>query len=112
MRGNQVFIEQSILETLPTMAKAELPTLSEEKQHAFVDEYKRKKKSTGLAYFFLILCLGMPYGYLGKWGLQIVYWLTGFDFAIWFIILLFKLSGMVKDYNKDVAIEVMRNIVV
>lgn len=107
---NSVFIEQSILDLLPAMVKAELVNLNEKQQHAFSEEFKRKKKSVGMAYFFLLLCFGAPYAYLGKWGWQIVYWITGMGFFIWFIILLFKLSSMVKDYNKDVAIETMRNI--
>lgn len=107
---NQLFVENSIADTLPAMVKTELAKMPEEKQAQFVEEYKRKKKSVGLAYFFLLICLGMPYGYLGKWGLQIVYWLTGGGFAIWMIILIFTLAGNVRDYNKDVALEVMRNM--
>lgn len=107
---NKLFIENSIADTLPAMVKTELAQMPQDKQAAFVEEYKRKKKSVGLAYFFLLICLGMPYGYLGKWGLQIVYWLTGGGFIIWMIILIFKLPKLVQDYNKDVALEVMRNL--
>ncbi len=110
MEEKKLFIESSIADLLPAMVRTELAKMSEEKQEAFVEEFKRKKKSVGLAYFFLIICLGMPYGYLGKWGLQLVYWLTGAGFLIWFLILLFTLPGLVKDYNKDVAMEAMRNL--
>ncbi len=110
MEEKKLYVENSIANLLPSMVRGELANLPETQQAAFVEEFKRKKKSTGLAYFFLLLCLGMPYGYLGKWGLQIVYWLTGAGFGIWFLILLFTLPGAVRDYNKDVAIEAMRNI--
>ncbi len=106
----KLIIENSIADNLPSMVKTQLATMSAAKQEAFVEEYKRKKKSTGWAYFFLIICLGMPYGYLGKWGLQIVYWLTGYGAFIWFLILLFTLPSKVRDYNKDIALEVMRNL--
>ncbi len=110
MEERKLFIEASIADSLPAMVKNELYSMSESKQSMFVEEYKRKQKSVGMAYFFLIICLGMPYGYLGKWGLQIVYWLTGMGCLIWFLILLFTLPSKVQDYNKDVALEVMRNL--
>lgn len=107
---NKLILEASIADVLPVMVKSELAKMTKENQEAFVEEYKRKKKSVGMAYFFLLLCLGMPYGYLGKWGLQLVYWLTGAGCVIWGIILLFTLPGNVRDYNRDVAVEVMRNL--
>ncbi len=106
----KLIIENSIADNLPSMVKTQLATMPAAKQEAFVEEYKRKKKSIGWAYFFLLICLGMPYGYLSKWGLQLVYWLTGFGFFIWFFILLFTLPSLVRNYNKDVALEVMRNL--
>lgn len=107
---NKLFIENSIADTLPSMVKTELAQMSEEKQAAFVEEYLRKKKSIGWAYFFLLVCLGIPYGYIGKWGMQFVYWFTGGGLLIWWLILIFRLPALVKDYNKDVALEVMRNL--
>ncbi|MCB9323520.1 MAG: TM2 domain-containing protein [Lewinellaceae bacterium] len=81
-----------------------------QRQEEFVEEYKRKSKSVGLAYLFLLVILAMHYGYLGKWGLQIVFWLTGGGFFIWWLIDLFRLAGLVKDYNKDIATDTMRNL--
>ena len=109
-QGGRLYIESSIADILPSMVKVTLSKMSEEKQAMFVEEFKRKKKSLGLAYFFLIICLGMPYGYLGKWGLQIVYWLTGMGFFLWFFYLLFALPGLVRDYNQDVASQVVRDL--
>ncbi len=106
----EVLIEQSILDNLPSMVKSEVVKLTPNQQQAFVEEYKRKSKSVGWGYFFLLICLGMPYGYLGRWGLQVVYWLTGAGCLIWCIVLIFTLPGLVKDYNKDIAIEAMRNV--
>ena len=105
-----MYIEPSIVDILPSMVKVTLSKMPEEKQSMFVEEYKRKKKSVGLAYFFLIICLGMPYGYLGKWGLQIVYWLTGAGLIFWFFYLLFALPGMVRSYNQDVAMQIARDL--
>ena len=94
---NQVMIESSVWDNLPSMVKSEIPNLSPAKQESFVEEYNRKKKSLGWAYFFLLICLGMPYGYMGKWGLQVVYWLTGAGLCIWMIVLIFMLPGLIRD---------------
>jgi hypothetical protein len=107
---SKLYISASIADSLPSMVKNELAKLPAQKQEEFVEEYKRKAKSVGIAYLFLIVILAMHYGYLRKWGLQIVFWLTGGGFFIWWLIDLFRLAGLVKNYNKDVATDTMRNL--
>jgi len=107
---SKLYISASIADSLPSMVKNELTKLPAQKQEEFVEEYKRKAKSVGIAYLFLIVILAMHYGYLRKWGLQIVFWLTGGGFFIWWLIDLFRLAGLVKNYNKDVATDTMRNL--
>ncbi len=107
---SKLYISASIADNLPSMVKNELAKMSAQKQEEFVEEYKRKAKSLGIAYLFLIIVLAMHYGYLGKWGLQIVFWLTGGGFLIWWFIDLFRLPGLVKNYNKDIASDTMRNL--
>ena len=106
----KLFIPSSIADSLPAMVRNELSKLSAGKQEEFLEEYKRKSKSVGLAYLFLIVILAMHYGYLGKWGLQIVFWVTMAGFGVWWFIDLFRTYGMVENYNKDVASEVIRNL--
>ncbi len=108
----EFFIEQSIVDVLPSLVKSKLAEMSAEKQQQFVEEYNRKKKSVGLAYFFLVLCLGMPYGYLGRWGMQCAYWFTGAGCGIWFFVLLFTLPGNVKSYNADIATSIIRDMAI
>ena len=106
----RVFIDQSILDSMPSIVKGNLSTLSEMEQSMFVEEYNRKKKSVGLAYLCHIFFFSCSYGYLHKWGLQILYWLTGAGVFLWFLIRLFTIPGSVRAYNQDVAIEAMRNV--
>lgn len=106
----KLYISASIADSLPSMVKNELAKMSAQKQEEFVEEFKRKAKSLGIAYLFLIIVLAMHYGYLRKWGLQVVFWLTGGGFFIWWFIDLFRLPGLVKNYNKDIATDTMRNL--
>jgi hypothetical protein len=55
-------------------------------------------KSSGTAYI-LWFFFGFHYAYLGKWGLQFLYWITFGGFFIWAIIDLFTLSGRVANHN-------------
>lgn len=64
-----------------------------------------KIKSTGTAYLFWFL-LGAHYAYLGKWGVQILYWLTFGGVGIWALIDLFSMSGKVNKYNADIFVQI------
>jgi len=59
-------------------------------------------KSTGTAYvcwFFL----GCHYAYLGKWGIQFLYWFTLGGVGIWMLIDLFRMSSIVDGHNSIIA---------
>jgi len=58
-------------------------------------------KSTGVAYLCWFL-FGAHYAYLGKWGIQILFWITLGGIGIWALIDLFTLSGKVNRYNADI----------
>ena len=107
---NRLLIPNSIADSLPAMVRNELAKLSAQRQEEFVEEYKRKNKSLGLAYLFLIIVFALHYGYLKKWGLQVVFWITGGGLFIWWLIDLFRLPRLVRNYNKDIATDVMVNL--
>ena len=74
---SKLYISASVTDSLPSMVKNELAKMPAQKQEEFVEEYKRKAKSLGVAYLFLIIVLAMHYGYLRKWGLQVVFLVDG-----------------------------------
>ena len=61
-----------------------------------------KIKSTGTAYLLFFLLFGTHYAYLGKWGLQILYWVTLGGFGIWMLIDLFTMPGKVNRNNAKI----------
>jgi len=109
-KQNNLYISNSIANKLPSMVRNELAKMPAIKQEEYIEEYKRNIKSLGIAYLFMFFILGMHYGYIKKWGLQFVFWLTGGGFIIWFLIDIFRLPSIIRDYNKDKAIETMRNL--
>lgn len=56
-------------------------------------------KSTGTAYLFFFFVFSSHYAYLGKWGVQLLYWFTIGGLGIWALIDLFTLSGKVEKHN-------------
>ena len=76
---------------------------------AVLGEYERRAKRTSDAYV-LWLFLGWHYAYLRKWGIQILFWVTVGGLFIWWIADLFRIPALVNDYNKDVAISVLRDM--
>ena len=60
-----------------------------------------KVKSTGTAYL-LWFFLGAHYAYLGKWGIQILYWITLGGLGIWALVDLFTMSGKVSRHNATI----------
>ena len=55
-------------------------------------------KSTGTAYLCWFF-FGCHYAYLGKWGLQILYWCTLGGMGFWAFVDLFTMSSKVNNHN-------------
>lgn len=104
-----LYISNSITDSLPAMVRNELKKLHSSKQEEFLEEYKRRKKSV-FAGYMCWLFFGWQYAYIRKWGVQFLYWFTGGGFLIWAFIDLFRIPKLVSNYNKDISIDVMRNL--
>ncbi|HEX7073534.1 MAG TPA: TM2 domain-containing protein [Hyphomicrobiaceae bacterium] len=113
VRARSLLIEPELLDKLPQVVKSELAKLPPERQAEFAEEFKRKLASTPAAYLCsLLFC---HYGYLGRWGMTIIMWIAsivtfGIVGLIWWLIDLFRIPRMVANYNKDVAVAVMRDL--
>lgn len=102
-------IPPSINNKLPAMVRHEVANLTPQSQEAFIEEYRRKAKSSGVAYL-LWFFLGFHYAYVGKWGMLVLFWVTFGGFFIWWLVDAFRIPGVINDYNKDVAVDTLRNL--
>lgn len=105
----ELMIPPSVANTLPAVVRNSLAEMLATRQEEFMEEYTRRAKTAAPAYILWLL-LGFHYIYLGKWGLQILFWLTWGGLGIWWIVDVFRIPSMVRDHNKDVATDVMRTI--
>lgn len=67
---------------------------------------KSNEKESSIAYLLWFL-FGVHYFYLNKPALNILYWITFGGLCIWSIIDLFRIPGMVRQYNKEHLIKVV-----
>lgn len=104
--NTRILVPPSIVDNLPAMVRSELANQTQEE---FIEEYRRKAKSSGVAYILWLL-LGWHYVYLRKWGIQILFWLTFGGFFIWWLVNFFRIPGLIRDHNKDVSVDVLRNL--
>jgi hypothetical protein len=105
----EMLIPASITDNLPSMVREGLSRLSISRQEQFIEEYRRKTKSTGIAYLLWFL-LSLHYVYLGKWGLTLLMWITLGGFFIWWFIDVFRIPSMVRNHNKDASIDILRTM--
>ena len=110
---NGLLMSSGVEKCLPSMVRNELAGLSASKQSEFIEEFERKSK--GLPFAYLCSFLYCHYGFLGRWGMTVIMWIAsllslGVIGIIWWFIDLFRMPGLVRNYNRDVAIDVMRNL--
>lgn len=66
----------------------------------------QNRKANPTTVWLLFIFLGWSYGSLGKVGLQVLYYITLGGLGVWTLIRLFTLSGAIKKYNRNVAMEI------
>ncbi len=100
----------SIKSQLSEAVVRKVAAMDELNQDAFVTEFKKKKKSPLIAFFLLTCIPSFHYFYLGKVWINLFFWGTIGGFGLWWLIDLFRTVGMVREYNKTVAITVLKDI--
>ena len=97
---------------LPAAVRAELALLPAAKRDEFVRAYQVRSRSLLLAYLTsLIYC---HYGLLGRWAMTGILFLSLFIAAtvgwIWWLIDLVRMPEMVREHNRRVATEILRQL--
>jgi len=58
-------------------------------------------RSLGIAYILFFIAWA-HYAYLGKWGKQILFWITLGGLGIWWLFDLFRIPGLIERYNAPI----------
>lgn len=89
---------------LPFMNK-----LSDNGKISFTQQYKKRKKSKGIA-FAVWFFTGCHYAYFGKWGMLFLFWFTWGGMGVWWLIDGFRISGIIDSMNEDIAMDTFQKI--
>jgi len=103
-------INNSIIFDLPESMRLNISKLPENKREEFLLDYKKKKKSLKTAYFLLSVFIGPYLGYLNKWWLQLLHWITFGGYVFWWLINIFYLPRLVLNYNNKLAHKLINEI--
>lgn len=101
-------IPDSLRRQIPAMVASELDAMDDAAYDGWAEEYARRRKS-GLVAFICAL-FGVHYAYLGRWGLFLLYLVTVGGFFMWWFVDLFRVTGLVAESNRDVAVDVLRDL--
>ncbi len=74
----------------------------QQQQYVLARQSSLKQSSTAYICWFVV---GVHYFYLNKPFINLFYWITGAGFGIWAFIDLFRIPGMVKEYNEKKILE-------
>jgi hypothetical protein len=85
------------------------PSPAENRKEELERRFQRQRKSVWVAYFLWSL-LFAHYGYLGKWGLQIVFWITFGGFLVWWVIDAIRMENLVNAYNDGLERRLKREL--
>ena len=80
-----------------------------EQKDIFVARFNSQSKETTIAYITWF-ALGAHYAYLGDWGKQVLYWITGGGLGIWALIDLFNMEDLVREKNREIAREIAMEV--
>jgi hypothetical protein len=109
--------ERQLLSSLPDGMESRLKSMSDDDFKAYRQMFKKRGKSMGDAYLFWIF-VAAHYPYIYGWkgvliwilfiGLSIMTF--GFVGLIWWAVDFFRIPGMVKDNNREIAIKTLQDI--
>lgn len=96
-------------EKYPPVVMASFSKMDETQRLTFESAYKQRCWSKGVMIALAIL-FPIQHFLLGKTGMGVAFWLTGFGGGLWYIIEIFLTSGRVDEHNGQVATEIARDL--
>ena len=103
--------EARTVKSLPPSVQHTVAQMDSLSQNAFFNEYESKKKKRSVAYIIWLLC-GWHYLYTKKVGLQFAFWFTFGGVGIWWIADLFRMPGIVRSCNEQIARQALQTLAI
>jgi TM2 domain-containing membrane protein YozV len=101
--------EGRALKSLPPSVQHVVAQMDGTTQSALFNEYFQKRRKLSVAYLLWIL-LGWHYLYCRRVGMQFAFWFTLGGFGIWWFIDLFRMPGIVRGANEQIARQAVQTL--
>ncbi len=99
LRNHNIILDAEFIKKLHPKVIYELGKICPENQIRFQEIYSKRERSLRFAFICLFFFPGTHYAFLGRWQLQIMYWLTFGGALIWWVIDMFRLPALLKESN-------------
>ncbi len=103
-------IPKNIAKQTSRVVYDKLVDMTDDQKRSFMEEFYRKKKQVRFGYIFWFL-FGLHYAYIGRWGMQVIFWITAGGLGIWWLIDAFRMTGIIRDHNTDMSTKIMKDMV-
>ena len=110
IRNHNVVLNADFTCQLHPKVLYQLGKISPDKQHKFKEIYDTRKRSLRLAFICLLFFPSTHYAFMGKWQMQLLFWLTLGGFLVWWIVDLIRLTKLVKECNFDFQHSILRDL--
>ena len=100
---------------LPLLVQKTIKGLDEPSQLIFEREYDRQKANFGTLLILTLLLPSSQFVAYGRWGLFVAFWAAaiftaGVGFVVWHIIEIFNIARRRREYNENLAKDIVRDI--
>jgi len=110
IRNHNLILDNEFTRELNSKIIYELGKNCPENQLKFKELYNSRKKSLMIAFICLMFFPGTHYAFMGKWQLQLLFWITLGGGLIWWVTDIFRLSKIVKENNVEYQNQILREI--
>lgn len=107
LRNHNLILNAGFTRCLNQRVKYELGKICPQDQIKFQELYLERRKSETLAIICVLFFPCTHYAFLGKWQMQVLFWLTLGGGLVWWIYDIFRIKKLVKKCNTEIQNKIM-----
>ncbi|NUM30912.1 MAG: TM2 domain-containing protein [Bacteroidetes bacterium] len=107
LRNHNLILNAVFTQFLNQRVKYELGKICPQSQFEFQKIYLERHKSQTIAVICVIFFPCTHYAFLGKWQMQVLFWLTLGGAGIWWIFDIFRIKKLVKKRNTEIQNKIL-----
>jgi len=88
----------------------QLGKISVDDQLKFQQLYQKKERSLKVAFICLLFFPCTHYAFMGRWQLQVLFWVTLGGGLVWWLTDFFRLKQLVRNKNHSIQNQVLRDV--